>query len=158
MTRNMLVGFDASEESYQAFDYALSMAASYKFPPEITVLSVVQRPGGLNLVDTGSLIEETTRDFKVQLKTLEEKAKAVNLRISTEVVMGCPARAIVNTAKEKDCQFIIVGRKRRSKISRLLFGSVSRHVASEANCTVIVCQKGSESGSKSIIPALAPDY
>lgn len=153
MAGKMLVGFDTSEESYQAFDYALEMAASNMAPapPEINVLSVIQLPGGLNLIDTSSLIDETTRDFKAQFKALEEKAKALNLSISTEISVGQPAGEIVKAAKQKDCQFIIVGRKRRRKISRLLLGSVSKQVAAEAHCNVIVCQKGPEP-----VPSLIP--
>jgi nucleotide-binding universal stress UspA family protein len=157
MTGNMLVGFDASEESYQAFDLALKMAASNKLSasPEINVLSVVQRPQGLNLVDTSSLIDEATRDFKKQLKALEEKGKAVNLRINTEVAVGCPSRTIAKAAKEKGCPFILVGRKRRSMLSRLILGSVSRAVASRADCNVITVKKNSRPASKSFSPVEA---
>ncbi|MEJ2682882.1 MAG: universal stress protein [Candidatus Sulfobium sp.] len=157
MTGKMLVGFDASEESYEAFDLALKMATSYKLPvpPEINVLSVVQRPQGLNLVDTSSLIDEATRDFKKQLKALEERANAFNLRINTEVAVGCPSRTIAKAAKEKGCPFILVGRKRRSMLSRLISGSVSRAVASRAECTVITVNKNLESASRVFSPAEA---
>ncbi len=150
MTGKMLVGFDASEESYEAFNLALKMATSSKLPvpPEINVLSVIQRPQGLNLVDTDSLIDEATRDFEKQLKALEEKGKAFNLKINTEVAVGCPSKTIAKAAKEKGCPFILVGRKRRSKLSRLILGSVSRAVASRAECTVITVNKDFGSASK----------
>jgi nucleotide-binding universal stress UspA family protein len=154
MTGKMLVGFDASEESHEAFNLAIKMATSYKLPvpPEIHVLSVVQRPQGLNLVDTDSLIEEATRDFKKQLKALEEKGKAFNLGISTDVAVGCPSRMIAKAAREKGCQFILVGRRRRSKLSRLIFGSVSRAVGSGAECTVITVNKNLGSPAKTFSP------
>jgi nucleotide-binding universal stress UspA family protein len=157
MTGKMLVGFDASDESYEAFDLALKMATSYKLPapPEINVVSVVQRPHGLNLVDTSSLIEEAARDFNKQLKVLEARAKAVNIKISTEVAVGCPSRTMAKAAKEKGCQFILVGRRRRSMLSRLILGSVSRAVASRAECTVITVNKKSGSASKVFSPAEA---
>lgn len=157
MTGKMLVGFDASDESYEAFDMALKMATSYKLPapPEINVLSVVQRPQGLNLVDTDSLIDEATRDFKKQLRVLEEKGKAANLTINTEVAVGCPSRTMAKTAKEKGCQFILVGRRRRSKLSRLILGSVSRAVTSRAECSVITVNKDLGSASKVFSPAEA---
>lgn len=157
MTGKMLVGFDASEESYQAFDLALKMATSYKLPvpAEINVMSVVQRPQGLNLVDTGSLIDEATRDFRKQLKVLEERGKALNIRVNTEVGVGCPSRTMAKAAKEKGCQFILVGHRRRSMLSRLIFGSVSRAVASRAECTVITVNRNLESASKVFSPAEA---
>lgn len=144
MSTKILIGFDSSEESYRAFDFALNMAASLPAPPEITVLSVVQHPGRLAGVDVSGLIDEATAEFKVYFKTLEEKAKAANLRISAEVAVGHPAEMIVRAAKEKGCQFVMLGSKRRSKIGRLILGSVSRHVASRAHCNVILVKKGLE--------------
>lgn len=147
MNMKMLVGFDSSEESYRAFDLALGMAASYQFPaiPEINVLSVIQRPGiGLDVVDIRSLVDDATAEFKALFKTLEEKAKAANLRIRTEIAVGHPAKTIVQAAKDKGCQLIIVGHRRRSKLSRLVLGSVSKHVASRAHCSVVLVEKGLE--------------
>ncbi|MEJ2695493.1 MAG: universal stress protein [Candidatus Sulfobium sp.] len=138
MITKMLVGFDASEESYKAFDFALDMAVSHKSEPEILVLSVVRPPEGMNLFDTGSLIDEATKEFKTELKGLEEKAGHTNVRISTEVAVGHPAATIVKFAEERSCSLIIVGHRGRSKLGGLLLGSVSRHIASLAGCTVVI--------------------
>ena len=138
MITKMLVGFDASEESYKAFDFALDMAASHKSEPEILVLSVIRPPEGMNLVDTDSLLDEAAQEFKTELAGLTEKAKSANLKISTDVAVGHPADTIVRYAEEKGCSLIIVGHKGRSKLGGLLLGSVSRHIASLAGCTVVI--------------------
>ena len=139
MTGKMLVAFDASEESHKAFDLALEMASSCKsLAPEIFVLSVVQTPGGMSIANIGNLVEEATAEFKGQFKDLEAKAVANHVKIREEITVGHPAEKIVEVAKAKGCTMILMGHKGRSKIGGLLLGSVSRHVASLAHCTVII--------------------
>ena len=138
MITKILVGFDASEESYRAFDFAVDMATSHKPVPEIIVLSVVRPPEGMNLVDTDSLEEEAAEEFKTELNGLVEKAGSRDVKISTEVAIGHPADTIVKFADEKACSMIVVGHKGRSKLGGLLLGSVSRHIASLAHCTVTI--------------------
>ena len=141
MIGKMLVGFDASEESYKAFDFAVDMAASCRPVSEIFVLTVVQPPEGMYLVEADNLLDETTKQYQALLKSLEEKARAKNLKISTEIAVGHPAEMIVHFAREKDCPMIIVGHKGRSRLEGMLLGSVSRTVASMAHCTVVIVRK-----------------
>ena len=138
MISKILVGFDASEESYKAFDAAVDMSVSHKSAPEIIVLSVVRPPEGMNLVDTDSLEEEAAEEFKVELKTLVEKAGAGGVKISTAVAVGHPADTIVKYADEKGCSLIVVGHRGRSRLGGLLLGSVARHIITLAHCNVMV--------------------
>ncbi|MDA8163447.1 MAG: universal stress protein [Desulfobacteraceae bacterium] len=141
MIGKMIVGFDASVESYQAFDFALDMACSCQPASDIFVLTVVQPPEGVYLVASDKLLDETTKQYEGLLKDLEEKAKAKKIRIRTEIAVGHPAETIVRFAEEMGCPLIIVGHKGRSKLQGMLLGSVSRSVASLARCTVIIVRK-----------------
>ncbi len=138
MISKILVGFDASEESYKAFDFAVDMSVSHKSTPEIIVLSVVRPPEGMNLVDTGSLEEEAAEEFRTELRALVEKAGSSGVKITTDVAIGHPADTIVKYADEKDCSIIVVGHKGRSRLGGLLLGSVARHIITLAHCSVIV--------------------
>ncbi|MDA8087738.1 MAG: universal stress protein [Nitrospiraceae bacterium] len=141
MTGKMLVGFDASEESYKAFDFALDMASSCKPASGISVLTVIQPPEGLYLVEADNLLNETTKQYQTLLQGLEEKARAKNIDINTEIAVGHPAETIVKFAQKKGCPLIVVGHRGRSKLEGLLLGSVSRNVAATAQCTVIIVRK-----------------
>jgi nucleotide-binding universal stress UspA family protein len=138
MISKILVGFDASEESHKAFDFAVDMSVSHKSAPEIIVLSVIRPPEGMNLVDTDSLLDEAAQEFKTELNNLAEKAKPSNLKISTDVAVGHPADTIVKYADEKGCSLIVVGHKGRSRLGGLLLGSVARHIITLAHCSVVV--------------------
>ncbi len=138
MISKILVGFDASEESYKALDFAVDMSVSHKSSPEIIVLSVVRPPEGMNLVDTDSLEKEAAEEFKTELKALVEKAGPSEVKISTDVAIGHPADTIVKYANEKGCSLIVVGHRGRSKLGGLLIGSVARHIITLAHCSVVV--------------------
>ncbi len=120
MVGKMLVGFDGSEESYKAFDFALDMAASCKPDSDIFVLTVIQPPEGMYLVEADNLLDETTKQYESLLKSLEAMARAKNIKVSTEIAVGHPAEMIVHFAQKKNCPLIIVGHKGRSKLEGML--------------------------------------
>ena len=138
MIGKMLVAFDASAESYKAFDFALEMAAMSKPVPGILVLSVSHVPEDRLMVEADAIVNATTKEFGALLKELEEKAEKKNLKVSTEVAFGHPVDKIVEFARKKDCQLIIMGHKGRSKLESMVLGSVSKGVVTEAPCTVII--------------------
>ncbi|MDA8387260.1 MAG: universal stress protein [Nitrospiraceae bacterium] len=138
MVRKILVAFDDSPESREAFDYALEMGTACKPGPSILILSVVQPPESLYFVEISNAVAEATSHYAQAQKELEEKARAKNLEVASEIQVGHPASEIVKTAKDKNCDMIVMGHQGRSMIGGLLLGSVSKKVASEAHCSVTI--------------------
>ncbi|MDA8155034.1 MAG: universal stress protein [Actinomycetota bacterium] len=138
MIKNMLVAIDGSPKSFEAFDFALDMAAACNAAPLIHLLAVVQPPESLYLVETDSLVDSASKQFEAVLKGLAEKAKAKNIAVRTVVTVGHPAERIVKFAGEKNCDLIVVGHTGKSMLGGLLLGSVSRRVAAEAPCSVVI--------------------
>ncbi len=137
--KKILIAFDGSEQSYQAFDFALDMA---KMCPgaaiNIFVLSVLQPPELIELVEMDALIENATEHYEELFKVLRERAKKRDIDINTEIAIGHPADQIVRYATEHGCDMIIVGQRGKSKIESWLLGSVSKRVATHSLCTVII--------------------
>jgi nucleotide-binding universal stress UspA family protein len=137
--KKILIAFDGSEQSYQAFDFALDMA---KMCPgaaiNIFVLSVLQPPEPIDLVEMDAIIENATEHYEELFKVLRERAKKRDIEINTEVAIGHPADQIVRYAAEHGCDMIIVGQRGKSKIESWLLGSVSKRVATHSLCTVII--------------------
>lgn len=139
MLKKILVAFDGSQQSYQAFDFALDMSELCPgAAPEIIVLSVAQPPEPVDIVEMDAIIDNATQHYEELFKTLREKALKKNLEIKPEVVVGHPADQIVRYAAEKKCDMIIVGQRGKSKIESWLLGSVSKRVATYAPCTVTI--------------------
>lgn len=138
MFKKILIAFDGSPKSYDAFDYALELASMCKPSPAILALSVVQPPESLYFVEMSDVVSHASGNYEKLLAELVEKAKKKDLAVVTKVAIGHPASVIVQTAKEKDFDLIVIGHKGKSKLEGLLLGSVSRRVASEAPCSVTI--------------------
>jgi len=58
--------------------------------------------------------------------------------VKTEVQSGDPAHAIMESARDKHADLIVVGRRGRGRLAGLLLGSVSQKVVALAPCAVLV--------------------
>ena len=139
MLKKILVAFDGSPQSYQAFDFALEISKLCPgAAPEIFVISVAQPPEPIDIVEVDAVIDSATQHYEELFKGIREKARERNLEVKTEVVVGHPADQIVKYAKDKKCDMVVVGQKGKSKIESWLLGSVSKRVATYAPCTVTI--------------------
>jgi len=75
------------------------------------------------------------------MKMLEEyRAEAAknNVPIQIVIMQGDPAKVIIELAKAKSYDLIIMGTRGRSSFKELLIGSVSQKVMHHASCPVMV--------------------
>lgn len=139
MLKKMLIAFDGSEQSYNAFDFGLDMSRLCPgASPEIVVIAVAQPPEPIDIVEMDAIIDRATQHYENLFKGLKERAEERNIEIRTEVVVGHPADQIVRYAKENNIDIILLGQKGKSKIENWLLGSVSKRVAAYAPCTVTI--------------------
>lgn len=139
MFKKILAAFDDSPESYKAFDFALGIAKMcHGKVPEIIVLSVVQPPEPIDIVEMDAIIDSATQHYEELFKGLKDGAKKGGVEIKTEVAIGHPAEQIVRYAAENRCDIIVMGKKGKSKIESWLLGSVSKRVSTYAPCTVTI--------------------
>jgi nucleotide-binding universal stress UspA family protein len=136
MYRRILVAYDGSEAARKAFDTACSLAAGDD--AELFVLSVARPPEIGDDVESEAVIENSRRFHHGLLVELKTVAAAKGLRAHFEVAVGHPAEQIIFDADRHDADLIVVGDRGRSKIARLLLGSVSKHVAEHAGRPVLV--------------------
>jgi nucleotide-binding universal stress UspA family protein len=62
-------------------------------------------------------------------------------RVSTEAVEGPPAADVIRKAKEWGADLIVTGSQGLSRLSQLLIGSVSKKIATEADCSVRISRR-----------------
>jgi nucleotide-binding universal stress UspA family protein len=77
--------------------------------------------------------EETMENLKERLMELKPRDCAVEY-VLTE---GVPAEEIVNVARDKQCDLILMGTHGRTGLGRLLMGSVAELVVRRASCPVL---------------------
>ena len=122
----ILVGLDGSTHSTWALLEAISIAK--KFSGSIKVITVYKR---------GSMDEAS----KIQSKAKQPLAEE-NVDSSFVAILGSnPSLALINTAENENFDLIVVGSRGLSDTAAFLMGSVSKKVASKANCNVLVVKK-----------------
>jgi nucleotide-binding universal stress UspA family protein len=74
------------------------------------------------------------------------KARFPDWKVSSGGLVGAAAPAVMQKAEDWHADLIVVGSHGRSAIGRLLLGSVSKQVATEAPCSVLVARHVIERG------------
>ncbi len=109
---------------------------------EVTVLSVVPDYGVHGSVE---VVEWLKAAMEAERKRAEEATERIarmfegaDARIETLVRQGHVSKAILDEAKSRNTELIVLGAKGHSALERVLLGSVSDSVATHAHCSVLV--------------------
>jgi nucleotide-binding universal stress UspA family protein len=136
--KRILVAMDGSKYSEKAFDQAISMAKICK--SILFIVSVVDLYP--ELLEIALSLEEEEKVSKGTRAFLEGvKAKAAKENIPCETIMhvgGQPHEFIIQEAKEKNIDLIVMGTHGRTGLQKLLIGSVAERVVGHAPCAVMV--------------------
>jgi len=130
--KRILVAFDGGEPARRALDAAIDLANHYE--ARISVVSVVPFHPGRAPMDPWD-------DEKVHAEALEEARHILERRGHDADLLepiGDPATTIERIAEDGGFDTVVVGSRGLGALSRFLQGSVSSHVASHANATVMV--------------------
>ena len=139
-TTHFLVPIDFSTYAEQALDYAIRLARTLK--ARLTVLHVIQ-PVPMAGVDMGvALPEAYLRELEEAVQRDMEEAlarvTAAGLTAERVVLYGVPFQEIVETAKARQVDLIVMGTHGRTGLMQVLLGSVAEKVVRLAPCSVLV--------------------
>ncbi len=140
----ILVPVDFSEYSKMALDYAVQFAK--QFNSELTLIYVIEPivyPSDFGL----GQIPINQVDFEIQSRAEEELQKLIKEKIPAEVKAnyvvktGKPFVEIINTAKECDCDLIIIATHGHTGIEHILFGSTAEKVVRKSPVPVLTVRE-----------------
>jgi nucleotide-binding universal stress UspA family protein len=134
--KNILVGYDGSDQAARAFATALDLAKRYE--GALTVLAVARPPEPPGMVETTAMLEDAREHFKKGFSVLRTRAEKAGITPHFSVVVGSPADQIIHYANEHKIDLIVLGHRGKSMVKRWLLGSVSRRVTSYASCAVLI--------------------
>jgi nucleotide-binding universal stress UspA family protein len=125
----ILVGYDGSAPSRNALGLSIDYARTFK----AQVLIVTSLVGGT--VTNG----DKTHFAEEEFESLRRRFDAEGIACHTELLVRglTPGEDIVQYAEESGVDQIIIGVKKRSKTSKLLFGSNAQYVILNASCPVV---------------------
>ena len=121
----IMVPVDGSEHSRKVVHCATILAK--ELGAEVTLLNVQEHDSPAKIMkEIGTrILSEAAGQFE-------------GIKLDQRLLSGDPAKTIIQTAKEGDCDLILIGHKGHSAISRFLLGSVSDHVIQYADRSVLL--------------------
>jgi nucleotide-binding universal stress UspA family protein len=160
--KKILYATDLSETAVHAFSYAVSLANMYG--AGITILHVLAEfPGEqfiLNMINTDTWEEIKARHYseardeligkrkdRIALKEVlqafsdEANGNGEDQTFVTDEILikpGAPAETIVQTAKERDCDLVVMGTHGHGTIADVLIGSTAKWVVRHSPIPVLV--------------------
>ncbi len=138
----ILVPVDYSDSGDAAMAYAVLLAKEYD--AEMHLMHVYEQP--TTFVDSGFTGAPIPAETSPALLN-EEEAKlnrvmpAEGVKFRHSFVVGTPAEALVDYAKDNQIDLVVMGTHGRTGISRLLMGSVAEGVVRNAPCPVLTIKQ-----------------
>jgi nucleotide-binding universal stress UspA family protein len=136
----VLVAVDGSDPSEQALSFALDHHADADLLAVTAVDPADYVRGAAETVppnvDAGR--ERAEAEARETLAAAADRADAAGVTLTTDLVYGSPARAIVEHADGHDVDHVVVGSHGRDGVSRVLLGSVAERVVRRSSVPVTV--------------------
>lgn len=133
-------------------------------PLILTVLAVKYFPGFQSNIDHAEWVRVGGEQFsmnksKEACKRIEAMFQGADVQVESLVLEGHPGITIVEQAKSRDVDLIVVGAQGHSFFERAILGSVSDFVATHASCSVLVVRPDglTQSGSPKLDICIAYD-
>ncbi len=133
--QQILVPIDFSSDSEQALDYAIGLAQ--QFQSSLTLMHVIYIPVTTE-VNLAAYFADMEAGVKEGIETYRKRAEEAGLAVDVVIVRGTPFHEIVQTAKTKQIDLIVMGTHGRTGVTHLLIGSVAERVVRLAPCPVLV--------------------
>ena len=139
--RRILVPIDFSPHSEQALRYAVALAD--KFGAQLFLVHAFQ---DVSIYQTEVVsgappimppVEQLTASARGDMERLVKDKQLERFNTHTEIIEGAPVEEIVDYAKEKDIDLIVMGTHGRGWLAHAIMGSVAEKVVRKAPCPVL---------------------
>jgi len=137
----ILVATDGSAPAGRAVRFAAALSGRYG--AQLVILAVseglsagedLERFAKLEHATVGDLLEAEAQGILTNARQLAKEAAAVE----AEALVGDPATVILDSAKTRKVDVIVVGKRGRGRLEGLLMGSVSQKLVSLAPCPIVI--------------------
>lgn len=141
MFTKILVSFDGSDHAKAAVRLASELAL--KCDATLEIVHVPETPNDIIAVgDTAVLIPVDEAEIMERAEKILAEAAAMAQQVgvegvTTELLRGLPAQAILDHAGYLGADLIVAGRRGLGALRGLLLGSVSQKLTSQATCPVL---------------------
>lgn len=141
--QHFLVPIDFSPYAEQALDYAIALAQ--KLQAHVTLLHVIQPPlvagADMGVWPSPAFLDELEAAITRDMEGYLARVTAAGLEGEMAMVHGIPFHEILETAKKRQVDLIIMGTHGRTGLPHVLLGSVAEKVARLAPCPVLIARQ-----------------
>lgn len=138
MFNNILLAVDGSEHALNAARAAAQLTRAMNSAELHIVVVYDAMPLFLGEPNFQSAMNVRLDEAQKILKAAVEAVGEVPAKTQTEFIAGDPAEAIIEIAKTRKCDLIVMGSRGLGRLAGLVLGSVSQKVVGHAPCPVLV--------------------
>lgn len=137
MFERILLAVDGSEHAVRAAKVAADLAR--RLESELRIVAAYDPiPPFLGEPNMQEAINARLEDAQTILNKAETAVGEVPGGVHSEMIEGSPAEAIIEVAKIRRSDLIVMGSRGRGRLAGLLLGSNSQKVVSHAPCPVLI--------------------
>jgi nucleotide-binding universal stress UspA family protein len=139
MYDRILVPTDGSECAQRAAAHAFDLASTYGASVELLCVADVRLTfsGAPVHIDAEQVLETQREACGNVVDDLADRAIDAGLEVSTAVRAGIPHETIVEYARERDVDLVVMGTHGRTGFRRFMLGSVAERVIKSADVPVL---------------------
>lgn len=138
MFERILLAVDGSEHALHAARVAAELARAMKSERFRIVVCFEGIPSYLGEPNLQNAIDQRVLAGNEILQQAVEAVGDVPAEIHTELIEGDPAEAIIEVAKTRESNVIVMGSRGLGRLAGLVLGSTSQKVVSHAPCPVLI--------------------
>ncbi len=125
---SILIAYDGKSHTEAALEYAAKLSVAMEEP--LYILTVVSK----EQMDPED-IDPRIREY---MDAASQKALSLGADVHTIIEIGKPEDAVIEVSTNFQCDAVVVGRPDRSRLDRMVMGSVSQNLVESAKCPVII--------------------
>lgn len=138
--QRILVPLDLSDHSRKALNYAVKFAQNFGAELELVhvVTPVVYAEGMVLPAAMENLDHESEKHARSELAKLAAADEVSSLEVKTTVLSGTPYDEIVNHAKQRETDLLLITTHGRTGLQHFLLGSTAEKILRHAPCPVMI--------------------
>ncbi|NJC97385.1 MAG: universal stress protein [Anaerolineales bacterium] len=138
MFKKILLAVDGSEHAIRAAKIAGDLARSMKSDELRVVVAYEPIPPYLGEPNLQVAINARLQEAQEILKRAVDAVGDSNIDLHTDLIEGNSAEAIIEVAKTRNSDVIVMGSRGLGRLAGLVLGSTSQKVVSHAPCPVLI--------------------
>jgi len=138
MFNHILLGVDGSEHALRAARKAAELARTVNSKILRIVVAYEPVPPYLGEPNMQTAISARMKEAETILSKAMEAVGEIPGEVHTEILEGPPAEAILDVAKTRESELIVMGSRGLGRLGGALLGSQSQKVVQHAPCPVLI--------------------